>query len=155
MIFPNDHELASASSFEGVALVFGVVVEYFSAVGKELARSEDMLDPEVITKAIEGRPDALERYASSTNSGKYVALGETAMNGRETPLSMGTMVTSCFERRVERHHETVVVAAHDLILAPMTDTSGDPTPGPLGHRTEDVAGVTDAAKPGGRHRAGL
>ena len=36
-----------------------------------------MLDPEVITKAIEGRPDALKRYASSTNSGKYVALGET------------------------------------------------------------------------------
>jgi hypothetical protein len=67
----------STSSFGSVTLVFGVVIEHFSAVGKELAGSEDMLDPELVAKAIEGRPDALKRYPSSTNGGEYVALGET------------------------------------------------------------------------------
>lgn len=57
--------------------MFGVVVEHFSAIGEELARSEDMLDPELVAKAIEGRPDALKRYASSANGVEYVALGKT------------------------------------------------------------------------------
>ncbi len=49
----NDDELTSALSFGSVALVFGVVIEHFSAVGEELAGSEDMLDPELVAKAVE------------------------------------------------------------------------------------------------------
>ncbi len=174
LVVPNDDELASALSLGGVALVFGVVVEHFSAVGEELARSEDMLDPELITKAIKGRPDTLKRYTSSTNSGEYVALGETderdgspAVNGhggddgiadhRRPPpphVPVATCpgperrcgdveVTGCFDRRVERHHKTVVVADHDLILAPMTDTAGDPTPGVIALRTSPGERLAD------------
>jgi hypothetical protein len=99
LVVSNDDELASASSFGGVALVFGVVVEHFSAVGEELAGREDMLDPELVTKAIKSRPDALQRYTSSTSS----------TNGGEHG---DVEVTGCFSRRVERHYETFVVAAH-------------------------------------------
>jgi hypothetical protein len=77
LVVSNDDELASASSFGGVALVFGVVVEHFSAVGEQLAGREDMLDPELVTKTIKSRSDALPRYTSSTNGGEHVALRKT------------------------------------------------------------------------------
>jgi hypothetical protein len=152
-----------------------------------------MLDPELVAKAIEGRPDALKRYTSSTNGGEYVALGKTderdrspAVEGhggddgianhrrpppRRVPVAMcpgperrcgDVEVTGCFGCRVERHHETFVVAAHGPDSGTNERRFRDPTPGVIAllvsqrarGRRYTAPGVADGWVMSARRRSG-